>query len=159
MDLSYVIRTAIELIVAVDACSTYPKSLTESMKSLKDKLTSTQGLLAELGKLVKEDSSNTILPPHSHITAADSSQTGPTLQLINDRGQLQLLRATLSNISTWLDTLESKSKSKKLLSVAQLRPSRDDQKKVQGFLDELESCKSTASLVLSPVIRYVHELA
>ena len=73
--------------------------------------------------------------------------------------RLGFLLLTLNDISAWLDTFGSKAKSKKFFSVAQLRPFWDDQKKVQGFLDELENCKSTASLVLSPAIRYVHELA
>ena len=125
MDLFSAIHTAIELIAAVDACSTYPKNLTESMKTFNDKLTSTQGLLVELEELVKDESGNTI-PSHSHIVAADSSQSDRTLQLINNRDQLQVLWLTLNDISAWLDTLGSRSKSKKLFSLAQLRPFRDD---------------------------------
>ena len=60
MNLFFVIHTVIELISAVDVSCAYPMNLTESMKPLKDKLSSTQGLLAELGKLVEEVSGTTI---------------------------------------------------------------------------------------------------
>ena len=93
----------------------------------------------------------------SHNKPANSDQSDSTLQLINGQGQLQVLQATLNDISAWLETLESKSKSKKLLSIGQLRSSQDDQKKVKEFLVELERCKSTAGLVLARAIRYEHE--
>ena len=60
MNLFFVIHTVIELISAVDVSCAYPMNLTESTKTLKDKLTSTQGLLAELEKLIEEVSGNTI---------------------------------------------------------------------------------------------------
>ena len=93
MDPFSVVHTLIELIGAIDAHSTSPKSLARSLKALKDKLTSTRGLLVELEELVKAETSD--------ITSSPS----------------------------------------------------------HGFSVELESCKSTASLVLSLAIRYVHELA
>ena len=152
VDLFSVVNTLLELIGAIDAYSTYPKNLARSLKMLKDKLISTRELLVELEELVNAETGDTT-PSPSQITAANSSQSGPTLQLIKDKGQLQFLQATLNDISAWLDALGSKSKLKKLW------PPRDDQRKVDGFLVELESCKSTATLVLSLAIRYEHEPA
>ena len=157
MDLFSVVHTLIELIGAIDACSTSSKNLAESLKSLKDELISTRGLLEQLEELVKEESGDT-RTLSSNSTSANSSPTSPTLQLINNHGQLQVLQTTLDSISAWLDDLQSKSKSRKLLSMLQLR-SPDDLKKVSEFLVELERCKSTANLVLSVAIRYENESA
>ena len=152
MDLFSVVHTLIELIGAIDAYSTSPKNFSRSLKTLKDKLTSTQGLLVELEELVKAETDH-ITPSPSQSPPPNSIESAPTLQLIKEKGQLQVLQMILNDISAWLDGLGSKSKLKKLW------PPRDDQRKVDGFLVELESCKSTATLVLSLAIRYEHEPA
>ena len=156
MDLFSIVHALIELIGAIDAHSTSPKNLARSLKVLRDKLTSTRGLLVELEELVKMETCD-ITPSPSHSTLANSSQSGPTLQLIKDKGQLQVLQTTLDDISTWLDAsrLQSKSKLKRIL--VPINSSQDDQKKVDGFLVELESCKLTANLVLSLAMRYEYE--
>ena len=156
MDLFSVVHTVIELMGAIDAHSTSPKNLAQSLKALKNKLTSTQGLLSELEELVKAETGD-ISPSPSHSTPVNLSQSSPTLQLIKDKGQLQVLQTTLDDISTWLDAsrLQSKSKLKRLL--VPIGSSQDDQKKVDGFLVELESCKLTANLVLSLAMRYEYE--
>ena len=147
MDLFSVVHTLIELIGAIDAYSTSSKNLAESLKTLKDELISTHGLFEQLEVLVKEESDDTTSSP-STTTVTNTSQSGPTMQLIDNQGQLQLLKETLKSISAWLGALESESKSKKLFSTLRAW-SRDDLKKVNGFLDQIERCKSTASLVLS----------
>ena len=152
MDLFSVVHTLIELIGAIDACSTSSKNLAESLKTLKDELISTRGLLEQLEELVKAETCG-IIPSPSHSTLANSSQSGPTLQLIKDKGQLQVLQMALDGISTWLDTLQLQSKSKLKRLLVPNGSSQDDQKKVDGFLVELESCKLTANLVLSLVMR------
>ena len=150
MDLFSVVHTLLELIGAINAYSTSSKSLAESLKTLKDKLSSTRGLLVKLEEFVQVESSHAT-PLPSHSTLENSSQSSPTMQLINDQCELQVLHTTLNDISAWLDALGSKSKLKKLWSP------QDDQRKVNGFLVELESCKLTASLVLSLAMRYEHE--
>ena len=158
MDPFSVVHTLLEVIGAIDAYSTSSKSLAESLKTLKDKLSSTRGLLVKLEEFVQVESSHaTPLPLHS--TLENSGQSGPTMQLINDQCELQALHTTLNDISAWLGVLGSKSNSKKLFSITQLRSSQDNQKKVSGFLVELESCKSSAGLVLSLAIRYEYEPA
>ena len=152
MDLFSVVHTLIELIRAIDAYSTFPKNLAESLKTLKDELTSTRGLLLQLEEFVKEESGDTTTSP-STITLINPSQSSLTMQLINNQGQLQVLQETLKNITAWLDALGSKSKFTTLLSILRVR-SQDDLKKVNGFLGQLERCKSTANLVLSMAIRY-----
>ena len=152
MDLFSVVHTLIELIGAIDAYSTSSKNLAESLKTLKDELTSTRDLFEQLEELVREESGDTTTSP-STTTLANTSQSGPTMQLINNQGKLQVLQEILKSISAWLDALESKSKFTALPSMLRVR-SQDDQKKVNGFLDQLERCKSTASLVLSVAIRY-----
>ena len=158
MNLFSVVHTLLELIGAIDTYSTSSENLAESLKTLKDKLSSTRGLLVKLEEFVQVESSNAT-PLPSHSTLENSSQSSPTMQLINDQCELQALHTTLNDISAWLGVLGSKSNSKKLFSITQLRSSQDDQKKVSGFLVELESCKSSAGLVLSLAIRYVYELA
>ena len=157
MDLFSVVRTLMTLIGAIDAYSTSPKTLAASLKTLRDELTSTRGLFVRLEELVKEESGDT-RTLSSNSTSANLNPSSPTLQLINNQGQLQVLQKTLDSISAWLDDLKSKSKSKKLLSMLQLR-SPDDLRKASEFLVELERCKSTASLVLSVAIRYENESA
>ena len=152
MDLFSIINTLLELLGAIDAYSSSSKNLARSLKTLKDKLTSTQELLIELEGLAKAETCD-ITPSPSHGTPANSNQSSPTLQLIKEKGQLQVLQATLNDISAWLDALGSKSKSKKL------RPHQDDERRVDRFLVELERCKLTAGLVLSRAIRYAHETA
>ena len=156
MDLFSVVHTLLELIGAINAYSTSSKSLAESLKALKDKLSSTRGLLVKLEEFVQVESSNAT-PLPSHSTLENSSQSSPTMQLINDQCELQVLHTTLNDISAWLGVLGSKSNSKKLFSITQLRSFQDDQKKVDGFLIELESCKLTANLVLSLAMRYEYE--
>ena len=94
MDLFSVVHTLIELIGAIDAYSTSPKNLARSLKTLKDKLTSTRELLVELEELVKAETGD-ITPSPSPSTPLNSSPSGSTLQLIKDKGQLQVLQATL----------------------------------------------------------------
>ena len=105
---------------------------------------------------MKEETSDTTTSP-SNSTPLSSSQSASTLQLINGQGQLKVLQATLNNISAWLEALGSKSKPKKPFSMGQLLSSQGSQKKVEGFLVELERYKLTAGLVLSQAIRYAHE--
>ena len=79
MDLLSVLHTVVELIRAIDAYSTSPKSLAASLKTLKDELISTQELLLELEELVKEESSDTRTSP-SYSTAANYGQSDSTLR-------------------------------------------------------------------------------
>ena len=120
MDPFSVVHTLLEVIGAIDAYSTSSKSLAESLKTLKDKLSSTRGLLVKLEEFVQVESSHaTPLPSHSALE--NSSQSSPTMQLINDQCELQALHTTLNDISAWLGVLGSKSNSKKLFSITQLR--------------------------------------
>ena len=106
MDPFSVVHTLIELIGAIDAHSTSPKNLARSLKALKDKLTSTRGLLAELEELVKAETSDISSSRSYGSTLANSSQSIPTLQLIKDKGQIQVFQTTwgYSRSRNWRDS-------------------------------------------------------
>ena len=158
MDLVSILHTIVGLIGAVDAFTTSSKDLAESLEFLKTKLSSTHELLNNLEMLIEEESNYTShsTPSPSHFTP-DCSQETSTLRLIENGGRLKELQATLDAVASWLETLESKSKSKsrmkRILSTRSLS-SQGHQRRIERFLDELESCKLTAHFVLTIALKY-----
>ena len=59
MDPFSIVKALAELIGAIDAYSTSRKNLAESLKTLKDELTSTRDLFEQLEELVREESGDT----------------------------------------------------------------------------------------------------
>ena len=157
MDTSSILRTTVEALSAVDAYLASLKEEAKSFEALKVKLDSTRKLLASLQDLIKEDCSDTYysVPHSSSEDAACRSQGNSILRLIEDGGQLNQIQKTLEEIFAWVNALETESKAKtKHLLWIRWWSSQGRQKKIERFLVELESCKSTANLVLTMAIRY-----
>ena len=150
MDLFSVLDSTIRVINAVDEYRNSINDAEKSFESLKTKLGSTRELLAKLEAVVTGGNER------SQEAQPDSSLDHSILQLIDAEGQLKKLQSTLDEISTWLSTLQLKSKSKKDIALKLLSSSRAKQKRVKQFLSELEEYKLTANLVLTMAIRYEH---
>ena len=59
MDLLSVVQTVTAIITRVDICISVTEDLSESLKSLKDRLSSTKKLFEDLSKLVKGENNDT----------------------------------------------------------------------------------------------------
>ena len=157
MDLFSVLQTTVEIIRSVDQYALSSKDAVKPFESLKEQLASTCKLLETLEKLVRDgiDDEDYSQPNTSYKTAENLSQGSSILRLIEDEGQMEQLQSTLKEISTWLNTLEPKSKSPRMSpSQILLRSSRVWRRKAEQFSFDLEKHKATANLVLTMALRY-----